>query len=88
MNQNHISLVKGFFIMDDLELRNRLKTEIEQCYADRNISLTQPIDQAIDEVIGLIQGEFYQTPCEDCWGCTDKINGEPNWKLFYCRYNR
>ena len=69
----------------DQKALERLKNEVQQYMEDRGIK--DSIEYAMEEVQKVMQNPFYESPCENCWACADKINGEPNWKMFYCRHN-
>lgn len=64
----------------------RLKKEVAQFLEDKDIKDTMEI--ALKKVLKEMSEPYYESPCENCWGCMDEIKGEPNWKMFYCRYNR
>lgn len=67
------------------EKMKALELEVQQFMEDRKINDT--IGNAIKEVLKIMERPFYESPCENCLSCHDKIDGMPNWKMFYCRYN-
>jgi hypothetical protein len=76
--------LKGVLKLTEENLK-ALEVEVKQFIEDRKINDT--ISNAIKEVLQIMKRPFYETPCENCWDCRDMVNNEPNWKMFYCRYN-